>query len=173
MQDDPSFIPTMASSSTSSSIHKTSFKYDVFLSFRGEDTRTSFVDHLYHALKLENIETYKDDKNLEKGKKISKELIQAVEESRFHVVVFSKNYASSSWCLDELLKIMECQETPTDHNVYPIFYHVEPTHVRKQSGEFGKAFAKHENDEARAVPRVSDALCENVKLCPCVYLLGK
>ncbi|KAJ9553976.1 hypothetical protein OSB04_018021 [Centaurea solstitialis] len=137
----------MASSSTSS-VHKNSFKYDVFLSFRGEDTRTNFVDHLYDALKRQGIDTYKDDKNLEKGKKISKELIQAIEESRFHVIVFSKNYASSSWCLDELVKIMECQKRPTEHTVYPIFYHVEPTHVRKQSGEFGKAFAKLENDEA-------------------------
>ncbi|KAJ9551509.1 hypothetical protein OSB04_015554 [Centaurea solstitialis] len=136
----------MASSSTSS-IPMTSFKYDAFLSFRGEDTRTSFVDHLYHALKQENIETYKDDQNLERGRKISKELIQAIEESRFHVVVFSKNYASSSWCLDELVKIMECQKTPTEHIVYPIFYDVEPTQVRKQNGEFGSAFSKHENSE--------------------------
>ncbi|KAJ9551629.1 hypothetical protein OSB04_015674, partial [Centaurea solstitialis] len=137
----------MASSSTSSYIPKTSFKYDVFPSFRGEDTRTNFVDHLYHALKRENIETYKDDKNLEKGRRINKELIQAIEDSRFYVIVFSTNYASSSWCLDELVKIMECQNTETGHSVYPIFYHVEPTHVRKQSGEFGKAFSKHENDE--------------------------
>ena len=136
----------MASSSTSS-IQK-SFKYDVFLSFRGEDTRTNFVDHLYHTLKREGIETYKDDKNLGKGKKISKELIEAIEESRCHVIVFSKNYASSSWCLEELVKIIKCQETQTGQTVYPIFYHVEPTQVRKQSGEFGKAFSKHENDEA-------------------------
>ncbi|KAJ9556349.1 hypothetical protein OSB04_010963 [Centaurea solstitialis] len=144
---DPSFITAMASSSTSS-ILNTSFKYDVFLSFRGEDTRTNFVDHLYHALKRQNIETYKDDKNLEKGKKISKELIEAIEESRFHVIIFSKNYASSSWCLDELVKIIECQEMQTGHTVYPIFYDVEPTDVRKQSGEFGEAFSKHENDDA-------------------------
>ncbi|KAJ9552402.1 hypothetical protein OSB04_016447 [Centaurea solstitialis] len=137
----------MASSSTSS-IHKSSFKYDVFLSFRGEDTRTSFVDHLYHALKRENIETYKDDKNLEKGKRISKELIEAIKDSRFHVIVFSKNYASSSWCLDEVVEIMECQKWQTEHIVYPIFYDVEPTEVRKQIGEFGKAFAKHAKVEA-------------------------
>ncbi|KAI3669027.1 hypothetical protein L6452_40246 [Arctium lappa] len=134
----------MASSSTSA-IHKSSFKYDVFLSFRGIDTRTNFVDHLYDALKRQNIETYKDDKNLQKGNKISKELIKAIEESRFHVIVFSKNYASSLWCLDELVKIMECQKKQTGQTVYPIFYDVEPTEVRKQSGALGEAIAKHEN----------------------------
>ncbi|XP_024958871.1 TMV resistance protein N-like [Cynara cardunculus var. scolymus] len=138
----------MASSSTSS-IHESSFKYDVFLNFRGEDTRRTFIDHLYHALKRESIKAYKDDKNLERGKQISRELIQAIENSRFHVIVFSKDYASSSWCLDELVKIMECQKTISEeHTVYPIYYNVEPTQVRKQSGAFGKAFAKHEKDEA-------------------------
>ncbi|KAJ9551692.1 hypothetical protein OSB04_015737 [Centaurea solstitialis] len=134
----------MASSSTTS-IQKTSFKYDVFLSFRGEDTRTNFVDHLYDALKRQGIDTYKDDKNLVKGNKINKELVKAIEESRFHIIVFSKNYASSSWCLDELVKIMECQKTQTQQTAYPIFYDVEPTEVRKQTGAFGEAIANHEN----------------------------
>ncbi|KAJ9552228.1 hypothetical protein OSB04_016273 [Centaurea solstitialis] len=144
---DPSTIPSMASSSTSS-IQNRIFKYDVFLSFRGEDTRRTFVGHLYDALTRECIVTYKDDVDLDKGKVISKELIQAIEDSRFHVIVFSKDYASSSWCLQELTKIMECQNMTTEQTVYPIFYHVEPTEVRKQIGEFGKAFAKHEKAEA-------------------------
>ncbi|XP_024964796.1 toll/interleukin-1 receptor-like protein [Cynara cardunculus var. scolymus] len=98
-------------------------------------------------LKKESIETYKDDKNLEKGEKISKELIQAIEESRFHVIVFSKNYASSSWCLDELVMITECQKRQTEQTLYPIFYDVEPTEVRKQSGAFGETFAKRRKEE--------------------------
>ncbi|KAJ9551575.1 hypothetical protein OSB04_015620 [Centaurea solstitialis] len=127
------------------SFNQTSFKYDVFLSFRGEDTRTNFVDHLYDALKRQGIDTYKDDKNLMKGNKINKELVRAIEESRFHIIVFSKNYASSSWCLDELVKIMDCQKTHTQQTAYPIFYDVEPTEVRKQTGAFGEAIANHEN----------------------------
>ncbi|CAI9282580.1 unnamed protein product [Lactuca saligna] len=135
----------MASSSTSS-IHK-SFKYDVFLSFRGEDTRTKFVDHLYHALQQKSIRTYKDNEKIKKGKKISEELIESIEDSKFYIIVFSKNYASSSWCLDELMKIMECHRT-TEHTVYPVFYDVEPSEVRKQSGAVEEAFSKHENEEA-------------------------
>ncbi|KAI3703045.1 hypothetical protein L6452_28799 [Arctium lappa] len=133
-------------SSSNSSVQK-SFKYDVFLSFRGEDTRRTFVDHLYHALQQKNIHTYKDDVTIKKGERISDELIKSIEDSRFFIIVFSKNYASSSWCLDELVKIMKCQKM-TEHTAYPLFYDVEPTEVRKQSGEFGKAFAKYEREEA-------------------------
>ncbi|KAL7599322.1 hypothetical protein Lser_V15G22308 [Lactuca serriola] len=78
----------MASSSTLS-IHK-SFRYDVFLSFRGKDTCTNFVDHLYYALQQKGIHTYKDDERIKKGKKISDELIGSIEDSKLYIIVFSK-----------------------------------------------------------------------------------
>ncbi|XP_023753531.2 disease resistance protein RPV1 [Lactuca sativa] len=149
----------MASSSTSS-VDK-SFKYDVFLSFRGEDTRTNFIDHLYHALQNKSIHTYKDDEKIKKGKNISDELIGSIEDSKFYIIVFSKNYASSSWCLDELVKIMECQRT-NEHTAYPVFYDVEPSEVRKQSGPVVEAFAKHEKEEAAGKWR--EALKESADL---------
>ncbi|XP_024959640.1 TMV resistance protein N-like [Cynara cardunculus var. scolymus] len=137
----------MASSSTSYNIQKSSFTYDVFLSFRGKDTRRTFVDHLYLALQQKSIHTFKDDERIEKGKRISRELIDAIEDSRFYIIVFSKNYASSSWCLNELVKIMECQKM-TQHTAYPVFYDVEPSEVRTQSGAVGEAFAKHKKKKA-------------------------
>ncbi|KAH9725700.1 ADP-ribosyl cyclase/cyclic ADP-ribose hydrolase [Citrus sinensis] len=117
-------------------------KYDVFLSFRGEDTRKSFTDHLYAALKNKGIFVFRDDKELEKGGSISPGLLKAIEESRISVIVLSKNYASSTWCLDELAKIVECKNN--EDQILPIFYDVEPTLVRKQTASFGEAFAKHE-----------------------------
>ncbi|PWA42354.1 toll/interleukin-1 receptor (TIR) domain-containing protein [Artemisia annua] len=132
--------------STSSSSIQSSFKYDVFLSFRGGDTRKNFVDHLYHALKDKGIYTYKDDEKIEQGKTIDNQLIQAIKDSRFFIIVFSHNYASSSWCLDELVEIMECQKTG-QQTAYPVFYDVEPTHVRKQTGAFGKAFLENKNKD--------------------------
>ncbi|KAI3506365.1 hypothetical protein L1887_28722 [Cichorium endivia] len=135
-------------SSSTPSIQKR-FKYDVFLSFRGEDTRKTFVDHLYRALDQKGIRTYKDDEKITKGNKICDELIRSIEDSKLYIIVFSKTYASSSWCLDELVKIMECHKT-SEHTAFPIFYDVEPTDVRKQSGAVGKAFAKHENKETAA-----------------------
>ncbi|KAL8239897.1 hypothetical protein R6Q59_016464 [Mikania micrantha] len=132
---------------TSSSSVEKSFKYDVFLSFRGEDTRKTFVDHLHLALVNKGIITYKDDETIEKGERIDDQLITPIEESRFHIIVFSKNYANSSWCLQELSKIMECQKTK-EQTAYPVFYDVEPTEVRNQSGAVGEAFAKHVENPA-------------------------
>ncbi|KAK1418526.1 hypothetical protein QVD17_27671 [Tagetes erecta] len=148
-------------STSSSSVQKRSFTYDVFLSFRGEDTRKTFVDHLYVALNQKNIITYKDDEKIEKGEMINDQLIRSIQESRFYIIVFSKNYASSSWCLNELVKIMECHKT-MHKTTYPIFYDVEPTEVRNQSGAVGEAFAKHVHKED--AERWRDALKEAADL---------
>ncbi|CAN6936959.1 unnamed protein product [Brassica oleracea var. botrytis] len=120
----------MASSSSSSI-----WKYDVFLTFRGEDTRKNIVSHLHKELINRGIVTFKDDKRLEMGDSISQEISRAIQQSRFALVVLSKNYASSRWCLDELLMIMDLH-FKKEMKVVPIFYGVDPSHVRHQTGSF-------------------------------------
>ncbi|KAG7945358.1 hypothetical protein I3843_15G148300 [Carya illinoinensis] len=82
-----------------------------------------------------------DGVDLERGKQISSELFKAIEESQISIVVLSKNYAESRWCLDELLKILECKKIKKQI-VLPIFYKVKPSEVREQKGRFGEAFIK-------------------------------
>ncbi|GMP63386.1 hypothetical protein CsSME_00025778 [Camellia sinensis var. sinensis] len=117
--------------------------YDVFLSFRGEDTRKTFTDHLYTALVHAGFRTFRDDDGIERGENIKLELNKAIQESKISIVVFSKDYASSSWCLDELVMILKRRRT-VGHVVLPVFYHVDPSHVRKQNGSFKEAFTRHE-----------------------------
>jgi hypothetical protein len=119
------------------------WKYDVFVSFHGEDTRNNFTDHLFGALHKKGIVAFRDDKNLKKGEHISSKLVQAIEGSHILIVIFSRNYAFSTWCLRELAKIVDCIEVQR-HTVLPIFYDVSPSEVRKQSGDYEKAFQKHE-----------------------------
>ncbi|KAL7618869.1 hypothetical protein Lser_V15G03781 [Lactuca serriola] len=116
--------------------------YDVFLSFRGVDTRNSFTNHLYNALMHANITTFLDDEEIQTGEDLKPELESGIRGSRASVIVLSKNYATSTWCLDELVLILE-QRMKSNYVVIPIFYHVEPTHVRKQKGSFGDAMDKH------------------------------
>lgn len=120
------------------------WNHDVFLSFR-EDTRKNFVDHLYTALVQRGIHTYKDDVTLTSGESVGPALSNSIQKSRIAIIVFSKNYADSSWWLDELICIMKCKDQ-IGQIVMPIFYHVEPSDVWKQKGEFGKAFAKQESE---------------------------
>ncbi|RVW63841.1 TMV resistance protein N [Vitis vinifera] len=131
------------SSSSSQSTHQ--FTYEVFLSFRGEDTRYGFTDHLYEALISCGIRTFRDDEELARGGVIASELLEAIEESKIFVIIFSKNYAASRWCLDELVKISERGATE-GRRILPIFYHVDPSHVRKQRGSYEKAFVDHEKE---------------------------
>ncbi|CAL5401847.1 unnamed protein product [Camellia sinensis] len=98
--------------------------YHVFLSFRG-------------------FRTVKDDDDIERGENIKFELQKAIQGSRISIVVFSKDYASSSWCLDELVMILKRRKT-TGHVVVPIVYHIDPSHVRKQRGSFKEAFTCNE-----------------------------
>ncbi|XP_030942924.1 TMV resistance protein N-like [Quercus lobata] len=116
--------------------------YDVFLSFRGEDTRNGFTGHLYQALCDNGINTFIDN-DLQRGEEISVELVKAIKSSMISIIIFSQNYAFSSWCLEELVEILNCKQN--GQLVLPVFYKVDPSKVRKQEGKFKLAMAKHEN----------------------------
>ncbi|XP_057448350.1 TMV resistance protein N-like [Lotus japonicus] len=130
------------SSSSSSSKNSLPKKHEVFISFRSEDTRRTFTSHLDSAFKRLEITTYIDN-NLESGDEIPATLVSAIEEAKLSVIVFSENYAASEWCLDELVKILECGKTRRQI-VVPVFYDIDPSHVRNQRESYAEAFAKHE-----------------------------
>ncbi|KAK4259249.1 hypothetical protein QN277_005597 [Acacia crassicarpa] len=113
-------------------------KYDVFLSFRGEDTRQTFASHLYKELRNVGIHTFMDHE-LRKGEEISPVLLKTIEESEISVIIFSQNYASSTWCMDELVCILDCKKK-FGRVVIPIFYKVDPSNIRKQNESFGNGF---------------------------------
>ncbi|RVW19346.1 TMV resistance protein N [Vitis vinifera] len=103
------------SSSSSSSFFQRS--YDVFLSFRGEDTRNNFTAHLYKELRIKGINTFSDDDKLERGQVV---LGGAGEDTGVQGIQGAE--------------------------VLPIFYNVDPSDVRKHMGKFGEALAKHEEN---------------------------
>ncbi|KAK9943782.1 hypothetical protein M0R45_009379 [Rubus argutus] len=118
-------------------------RHDVFLSFRGEDTRYGITKNLHEALVDAGIPTFKDDVNLQKGGEIATDLLKAIQMSRIAIIVFSENYASSSWCLDELVKIVECKRE-AGQVILPIFCDVDPCDVQQQIGSFSQALGVHE-----------------------------
>ncbi|XVF81807.1 hypothetical protein PTKIN_Ptkin15bG0185800 [Pterospermum kingtungense] len=149
----------MASSSSSSP----QLKHEVFLSFRGEDTRYGFTSHLLDALKDRGIGVLFDDEKLEKGEELSPALLKAIAESKISLIVLSKEYASSSWCLKELSEIMEWYRR--GQLVVPIFYYVTPSNVRKHKENFEKAFADHQMKNQFEVEKWKTAQVADLKGC--------
>ncbi|XP_040946515.1 disease resistance protein RPV1 isoform X3 [Gossypium hirsutum] len=137
--------------------------YHVFLSFRGEDTRKSFTGHLYTALVHLGIQTFRDDEEIERGNNIKDEIEKAIlHDSKISIVVFSKNYAASTWCLNELVMILEHKKS-SKHIVLPVFYDVDPSQVKNQTGSYAEAFTQHEQNfksETNMVQRWRNALKE-------------
>ena len=117
--------------------------YDVFISFRGEDTRRSFTSHLRAALRRKHIEVHKDETSLEKEDEVWPALVDAIYSSCLCIVVLSKDYASPTWCLRELTHMLECKK---DKKVIPVFYQIDPSNVRKQTGSYKEAFQKHKEN---------------------------
>ncbi|XP_048131529.1 disease resistance protein RUN1-like [Rhodamnia argentea] len=131
----------MASSS------KSTGPYAVFLSFRGTDVRNSFASHLYNELVRNGIHIFRDNEELRKGQDISM-VLKAIEESCIAIIIFSEDYTSSWWCLEEVAKIMQCKEQK-DLTVLPVFYKVDPKEVREGRASYAKGLAKHESKHGK------------------------
>ncbi|KAL0699251.1 hypothetical protein Bca4012_055373 [Brassica carinata] len=137
---------------TTSSKSDPSFRqYDVFISFRGEDTRFNFVGYLQDFLKRKGIDTFVDE-GLRRGENISL-LLDIIEQSKISIVIFSENYADSRWCLEEIEKIMECRKT-FGQVVLPVFYKVKTSDVQCQTGKFGAPFNKPDEKFPEYVHRI-------------------
>lgn len=156
----------VASTSSLNFSSQTKYRYDIFLSFRGIDTRDTFTVSLYNALRRKGINTFIDDKKLSKGERIAPALLKAIERSRISIIVFSINYATSTWCLDELAHILQCKEEK-NQQVMPIFYKVNPKDVQDQENSFKEAMAAHEDrfrDDKEKVRKWRSALSKAARL---------
>ncbi|XP_056168379.1 disease resistance protein L6-like [Syzygium oleosum] len=126
----------MANSETGTSTSYTlGGEYQVFLSFRGPDTRREFTNVLYHDFRRAGIHVFMDDEELRLGERISGNLLRAIDDSRLYIPIFSPNYASSHWCLHELAKMVEYtsesrREDGNEKVILPIFYNVKPDDVK-------------------------------------------
>ncbi|KAI9084094.1 hypothetical protein K1719_033950 [Acacia pycnantha] len=115
------------------------WKYHVFLSFRGEDTRRSFTDHLYHALQCKGIIAFRDDEDLARENLLNRVCFRQLK-NQFPLLLF-------------YLQIMLLQ--------------LDPSNIRHQTGNFGKAFKKLEekfSQDKIKVQRWRDALEEVANL---------
>ncbi|GLJ11596.1 hypothetical protein SUGI_0172300 [Cryptomeria japonica] len=136
-------MPPSASSSTPTK----AVRYDVFINHRGPDTKQNLAASIYGALKPLGIEVFLDELELQLGDCIPSELQYAINTSFLHIAILSPRYAESPWCLEELRLMLRTGKT-----IIPVFYGVDPGHLRRMKGPIAQAFSKLET-QARYTPR--------------------
>ncbi|KAL3749979.1 hypothetical protein ACJRO7_011021 [Eucalyptus globulus] len=139
--------------------------YEVFLSFRGLDTRHGFTDFLYHGMVEAGILVFRDNESLHVGQRIGNELLQAIQNSKIYIPIFSKNYASSHWCLRELAYMVECAaKSNGNKEILPIFLDVEPDDVKLKTNLYSKALSKHQKKFCTEIESWKKALVDVDKI---------
>jgi hypothetical protein len=115
--------------------------FNVFLNHRGPDVKKDFVAHLHEALLKAGLHPFTDMDSLVQGQHGQDAIYTALRGASVHVAVFSKGYADSTFCLDELCAMLE-----TKKRVIPVFYDVSPDDLKctnkHQNGAYANAFRK-------------------------------
>lgn len=150
----------MSSSSTS--------KFCVFLSFRGQEIRKTFVSHLRCSLDQKGITILEDERVKSGDERDPCVFDRTMEESKVVVVLITENYASSSWCLESLVKILALHHS-CSLNVIPVFYEIGPLDVRKQSNKLREPFLLHERESPANVQTWRQALSQLADIPSCQY----
>ncbi|XP_030468444.1 TMV resistance protein N-like isoform X2 [Syzygium oleosum] len=123
-------------------------EYQVFLSFRGPDTRAGFTDVLFHSLTDAGICVFRDDEEARVGERIDGSLQRAIDNSRIYIPVFSQTYASSQWCLRELAQIVvNTSKSEGKKEILPIFFDVEPNDVKLKTPLYRDAILNLEREK--------------------------
>ncbi|GLJ30112.1 hypothetical protein SUGI_0595540 [Cryptomeria japonica] len=131
----------MASSSSAIACPKL---YDAFISHRGPDVKETLAKHLYHLLRERGCQPFLDRPEIQVGDSIPFALSNAICSSIVQIAIFSPGYAESSWCLDELVLMLEQQP---DALFIPVFYNVQPwelRHIENEKSQYAEAFSNYE-----------------------------
>ncbi|XP_048141261.1 disease resistance protein L6-like isoform X1 [Rhodamnia argentea] len=131
-------------------------EYQVFLSFRGPDTRTGFTDVLFHSLTSAGIRVFRDDEELRVGERIDGSLWRAIDNSRIYIPIFSRTYASSQWCLRELTQIVvNTFKSEGTKEILPIFFDVNPDDVKLKTPLYRDAVLNLEHEKKLSPEQVN------------------
>jgi hypothetical protein len=135
--------------------------YHVFINHRGSDTKKNLASLIYRELDRYGLRVFLDKEELRPGETLSVAIRRAIHSASVHIAIFSKRYAESRWCLEELCWILRVAH---EHTIIPVFYEVEPYHLRNIDREpYAKAFEEHKRkgkDSMEVLERWKEALKE-------------
>ncbi|KAL0644758.1 hypothetical protein Bca4012_043048 [Brassica carinata] len=128
-------------------------QHQVFINYRGDELRKSFLGFVVKAMREAKINVFTDEVEV-KGRDLQN-LFRKIEESRVAVAILSERYTESSWCLDELVKMKE-QMDQDKLVVIPIFYRLDATNCKRLVGTSGDNFRNLEREYRSEPERIKN-----------------
>jgi len=107
---------------------------------------------LYQFLIGRGLRVFLDSDEFELGDRIPDKIEQAIRSSCVQIVILSKNYAHSAWCLAELALMLEINA-----KIVTVFHHVPVSFPRYCTGDYADAFREHESKVRESKVRYSNA----------------
>lgn len=111
--------------------------FTVFINHCGVDVKKTFAKSLYNKLRSIGLRAFLDEDELQRGSNFPSQIKRAIGTASAHVVILSDRYAESSWCLDELVMMLDSKAP-----IIPVFYGVTPAEVRWTRGRHAEALPK-------------------------------
>ncbi|KAK3436919.1 LOW QUALITY PROTEIN: hypothetical protein EUGRSUZ_E03500 [Eucalyptus grandis] len=111
------------------------------MNFRGPDTRKGFADYLYTSLVDAGVQEFTCSE-MKRSVLIGFDFPSVIAQTKISIVIISENFASSAWCLKELVHILECRRS-RGQLVLPIYYKVKPSQLKYLTGRFRGAIDAH------------------------------
>jgi hypothetical protein len=97
----------------------------IFINHRGPDCKKTFATDLYNRLCKHGLRVFLDVEELQEGDRLTSQIEGAIGTASVHIAIFSRRYAESEWCLNELVLMLESKAT-----ILPVFYGVKPSDLR-------------------------------------------
>lgn len=149
----------IASSSTASGSASTTpyVHFDIFVHHSEDETR-DFAMELCKRLVSCGFHVFLDGID----KEVTPRVEAAISVAALQIAIFSPNYATCKWCLDTLV-----QMTNSEAAILPVFYGVEPFHLRytgkDDKGPYAQSLRAHEEEgqyDSQIIEAWRDALCD-------------
>ncbi|GLJ27780.1 hypothetical protein SUGI_0545170 [Cryptomeria japonica] len=129
--------------------------YDGFINHRGPDTKRTLASLIYRDLSEHGLRVFLEERELQVGDSFPPAIESAIRGASVKIAIFSKTYARSVWCLDELLWMLRSKP----RQIIPIFYDIQPRDLRSvDKGEYAGAFQYHRNKGREQVESWVNAL---------------
>jgi len=118
--------------------------YHVFINHTGSEVKRTLASLIYHRLTFAHgLHVFLDKEEIHAGDTFPPVIQAAIQSASVHTCIFSKEYAESSWCLEELYQILRSHHD-RHTKIIPVFYDVEPSDLRDiERGPYAKAFEEH------------------------------